>query len=243
MAVPPSVPGGNLPRSKDSVLCSFLLLLFLPVPRLRFPLILSNGFRLYCILYHIRAPLARGESKKVGRGRFFGGRLTLPLRCRGACPVGRLPTLPPLYPPGGLLFLSPANPAFSLLPCPLSPARARRALFPGGKGGDQGYFMQGAPPLASPGLNPSGAGSRGEPLAQRGLARLVACRPCHRCTCRGACLPCRPPTLPLACFPAPYPPAPSPMGKGRFMVISCKGLRPLHPQHLTACGTYRPFQT
>ena len=54
---------------------------------------------------------------------------------------------------GSLLFLSPAYPAFSLLPCPLSPARARRALFPGGEGGDQGYFMQGAPPLASPAFN------------------------------------------------------------------------------------------
>ena len=90
---------------------------------------------------------------------------------------------------------------------PYSPVRARRALFPGGEGEIYGYFMQGAPPLASPGLNPSGAGSRGEPLAQRGLARLVACRPCRHCPRRGACLLCRLPTLPLACFPAPYPPA------------------------------------
>ena len=238
MAVPPSVPGGNLPHSKDSVLCSFLLLLFLLVPRLRFPLIISNGFRLYCILYHIRAPLARGESKKVGRGHFLGGGLPCRSGAGGACPVGRLPTLPPLYPAGGLTFLSPACPAFSLLPCPLSPNP-----FPNGEGEIYVYFMQGAPPLASPGLSPSGAGSRGEPLAQRGLARLVACRPCRRCPRRGACLLCRLPTLPLACFPAPYPPAPSPMGKGRFMVISCKGLRPLHPQHLTACGTYSPCRT
>ena len=261
MAVPPSVPGGNLPRSKDSVLCSFLLLLFLPVPRLRFPLILSNGFRLYCILYHIRAPLARGESKKVGRGRFFWAAYPAAQVPGRACPVGRLPTLPPLYLPGGLAFLSPAYPAFSLLPCPLSPYppspagkgvtkvifmqgapplaspafnRLRHlqtfsnmnptgacpvgrlptlplwcpagglpslpsaypafsllpcplspSPFPNGEGEIYGYFMQGAPPLASLGLSPSGAGSRDEPLAQRGLARLVACRPCRRGARRG----------------------------------------------------------
>ena len=55
---------------------------------------------------------------------------------------------------GGLPFLSPVCPDFSLLFCPHPPARARRALFPSGEGGAQGYFMQGAPPLASPGLNP-----------------------------------------------------------------------------------------
>ena len=76
-----------------------------------------------------------------------------------------------------------------------------------------------------------------------GLARLVACLPYRRCTRRGACFLCRPPALPLACFPAPHPPAPSPMGKGVTKVISCKGLRPLHPQHLTACGTYSPCRT
>ena len=37
---------------------------------------------------------------------------------------------------GGLPSLSPACPAFSLLCCPHPPARARRALFPSGEGGD-----------------------------------------------------------------------------------------------------------
>ena len=41
----------------------------------------------------------------------------------------------------------------------------------------------------------------------------------------------------------PHPPDPLPLrGRGRLKVISCKGLRPLHPQLLTACGTYRACQ-
>ena len=44
--------------------------------------------------------------------------------------------------------MSPACPAFSLLPCPLSPRP-----FPNGEGEIYGYFMQGAPPLASPAFN------------------------------------------------------------------------------------------
>ena len=51
-------------------------------------------------------------------------------------------------PGGGLPSLSPPYPVFSLLSCPLSPAP-----FPGGEGGDQGYSMQGASPLASPAFN------------------------------------------------------------------------------------------
>ena len=49
---------------------------------------------------------------------------------RGACPVGRLPTLP--------------LPSF-LPPIPPAP-------FPGGEGGDYKFISPGAPPLASPGL-------------------------------------------------------------------------------------------
>ena len=64
----------------------------------------------------------------------------LNLRCR--CPSGGLPSLPP------------PCPAFSFLYCPHPPSP-----LPGGKGENQVYFMQGAPPLASPGLNPRGAGS------------------------------------------------------------------------------------
>ena len=47
-----------------------------------------------------------------------------------------------------LSVLSPAYPAFSLLFCPHPPAP-----LPGGKGETKGYFMQGAAPLASPGLS------------------------------------------------------------------------------------------
>ena len=67
----------------------------------------------------------------------------LPRRCRL--------TLPLWYSQGSAPSLSPACPAFSLLFCPLSPLPPS----PAGKG-DQGYFMQGASPLASPGLNPRG---------------------------------------------------------------------------------------
>ena len=49
----------------------------------------------------------------------------------------------------------PAYPAFSLFFLPPIPPTP----FPGGEGGAQGYFMQGASPLASPGLNPGGTGA------------------------------------------------------------------------------------
>ena len=55
---------------------------------------------------------------------------------RGACPAGCRLTLPPLSPAGGVPSLLPVYPAFSLLCCPHPPARARRALFPSGEGGD-----------------------------------------------------------------------------------------------------------
>ena len=50
---------------------------------------------------------------------------------------------------GAWRFWSPACPAFSLLSFPHPPAP-----LPGGKGENQGYFMQGASPLASPGAEP-----------------------------------------------------------------------------------------
>ena len=77
---------------------------------------------------------------------------------RGACLLCRLPTLPLWCPRGGVPALSPVNPALTCFPAPL-PRRGRidpRPPSPAGKGGTKGYFMQGAPPLASPGLNPGG---------------------------------------------------------------------------------------
>ena len=162
----------------------------------------------------------------------MGGHLTLPLRCRGACLVCRPPTLPPLYPAGGVLSLSPACPAFSLLPCPPSPSP-----FPDGEGGDQGYFMQGASPLASPAfnrlrhlqtfsnMNPAEGLPGWSPanltaaVPAGGLAFLVACLPCH-----------------LLSFCPLSPRPPSPVGKGETISLFRRGLRPRHP-------CIRPFAT
>ena len=64
----------------------------------------------------------------------------------GACLSGRLLTLP------SVCFLSPIPPT----------------PFPGGEGGDYSYLMQGAPPLASPGLSRTGHRSRGANHAPSG---------------------------------------------------------------------------
>ena len=70
----------------------------------------------------------------------------LPRRCRrGGCQR---------YPAGGVPALPPAYPAFRFLFCPLSP----RPPSPVGKGEIFCFLMQGASPLASPGLNPGGTG-------------------------------------------------------------------------------------
>ena len=124
-----------------------------------------------------------------GRGG-FGCRLTLPLWCLK----------------GWLAFLAACQPRLYLLFCPLSPPTP----FPAGEGGDQGYFMQGAAPLASPGLNPGGTGAGGESRAGGSLPSLPPAYPAFSC--------------PLSSRP------PSPAGKGATKVISCKGLRPLHPR-------------
>ena len=160
----------------------------------------------------------------------------LPRRCRlgerQRYPAGGLPALSPAYPAtvvpaGGVPALPPANPAFNLFPCPHPPSP-----LPGGKGVTIGYFLQGAAPLASPGLNPRGTGSpcrcgklngglapalparRASAVPGGGRACFVACLPCHCGTRRRACPLCRLLTLPLTCFLAPIPPTPFPAGRG-----------------------------
>ena len=110
---------------------------------------------------------------------------------------------------GGLPFLSPANPAFSLLFCPHPPD----PLPLRGRGSPRLFHARGSAPCI-PGAEPSAAREkRGEPYARQ-----------------GACLLGYPPPLTLVCFFAPIPPDPLPGGKGETKVISCKGLCPLHPR-------------
>ena len=111
---------------------------------------------------------------------------------------------------GGLPSLSPVTPAFSLLGCPHPPDRARRALFPSGEGGDQGYFMQGAKPLASPALN-----------RLRHLQTLPPLYPA------GGLPSLSPATSAFSFASAPIPPTPFPSGEGGDQGYFMQGASPL----------------
>ena len=91
--------------------------------------------------------------------------------------------------------------------------------------------MQGAQPLASPGLNPRGTGKGGEPRTRRG-----ACPRRCRLTLplwysQGACLVYHLPTLPFAFLFAPYPPTPFPGGEGGdSRLFHARGFAPCIPK-------------
>ena len=155
-------------------------------------------------------------------------------------------------PGGGLAFLVACLPfalALFLPPSPQPPS-------PPGKGETKGYFMQGASPLASPGLNPGGTGFScgkrvpaelrllrggvrgGVAVPGGGRRGVVARRPCLAGTRRER-LPFWSPACPftLAYFLAPIPPTPFPTGRGRFKVYFAGGYRPRHPCNRVGCGT------
>ena len=196
---------------------------------------------------------------------FFCCRMTLPLWY----PVGGLPPALPsrralTVPCGGLARFAARLPClwFDFLP-PIPPTP-----FPGGEGEDFFVFLcKGLRPLHPQHLTACGTYSPCrcgtlwgacprhpciKPFAALivfsavvpggELAPGVAVSAGVSGTLRGACPLYRPPTLPLVCLFAPYPPNPLPGGKGGFFVFLCKGLRPLHPRHLTACGTCRTCQ-
>ena len=135
--------------------------------------------------------------------------------------------------------LSPPYPAFSLLYCPPSPrpALAERSS-PVGKGEILGYFMQGASPLASPGLNPGGTGAG---AAYRALAGGLPrrCRmtlPSRNSQGRLAFFVARL-NLPLVSFFSPIPPTPFPGGEGGIQGYFMQGASPLASPGLSPGGT------
>ena len=90
--------------------------------------------------------------------------------------------------------------------------------------------MQGAPPLASPRLNPRGTGSpcRCGKL-NGGLPRAALARPANPVPGGGRRGVARL-TLPLACFSAPIPPPPFPSGEGGdFRLFYARGFAPCIP--------------
>ena len=91
----------------------------------------------------------------------------------GIKPLAALTEPAKQVPDGGLARLVACLPCLSFLFCPLSP----QPPSPAGKGGTLGYFMQGASPLASPGLNPGGTGEGGRFL----LYFAGGYRPRHPC--------------------------------------------------------------
>ena len=120
----------------------------------------------------------------------------LPSGHPGAEPARHWLSLPLWRPAGWRRGRSPANPAFSFPFAPYPPAPARRALFPGGEGGESKFsYARGSAPcilgacsarhwLGGRQRCPAGA-HRGwssarpaPPCSRRGRAFLLACQPC-----------------------------------------------------------------
>ena len=139
---------------------------------------------------------------------------------------------------GGLIFLVACLPCLLLSFFPPIPPPS-----PAGKGEIQGYFMQGASPLASPGLNPRGTGKGTNHAPGGGLPPALPVDPAAVVLAWAACLLGRLPTLPLVLILPPIPPTPFPGGEGGDSKIILPGASPPAPRHLTVCGIYRPCHT
>ena len=143
---------------------------------------------------------------------------------RGAGFSNRRLTLPLWYPAGWCAFFVAGAPCLQLTffpPSPLPP-------LPGGKGGIFCFLMQGASPLASPGLSRKRHWDRGANRAPGGgwLSRLLADLAVPEAA-GAACLLCRLSTLPSAYVLSPIPRPPSPPGKGEIFCFLMQGASPL----------------
>ena len=97
--------------------------------------------------------------RRGGRGAILHQAGGLHRRCRIT-----LPSLSPMGGAGGFGHRIYQLYQKVLFPIPPTP-------FPSGEGGAQGYFVQGASPLASPGLNPGGTGAGAQSCTKRGRGR------------------------------------------------------------------------
>ena len=136
-------------------------------------------------------------------------------------------------PAGGVPSLSPACPAFSLLFCPPSPKGKDipPTPFPGGEGGDSRLFHARGSAPCIPSIKPLAALAEPEKQAPGGACPR-RCRLTLPLWYPQGGLSFWSPADPAFCFPfCPLSPCPLPRrGRGRFKVIPCKGLRPLHPR-------------
>ena len=163
------------------------------------------------------APYPPAPSRREGGILSFLMQGAPPLAFPGAESGRHLQPLPCRASGGGLSSSPPADPAFSLLSCPLSPFPP----FPRRGRGILSFLMQGASPLASPGAEPGGTYSpfqAGHPAGAGFLPRL--------------------PTLPLACFLAPSL-CPFPAGRG-ILSFLMQGAPPLASPGAEPGGTYSP---
>ena len=154
---------------------------------------------------------------------------------RGACPVGCRITLPPRRPRGAWRCWLPADSAFSLLFCPLSP----HPPSPAGKGEIFVILCKGLRPLHP-------RGWRGAALVRRALAAPGGCLPGWSpnnlaVPAPGGGLLSWSPAYPAFCLLfCPHPPNPLPGGKGEILSLFRRGLPPPAPRHQTAYGTDSP---
>ena len=120
----------------------------------------------------------------------------------------------------------PVRPLLWLCFCPHPPDP-----LPGGKGESKGYFMQGASPLASPGLNPGGTGfSCGMRVPAGGLLGWLPADLAVPESAGGGLPSLAPASLAFSFLSCPHPPDPLPRrGRGRFKVYFAGGFAPGTP--------------